>query len=601
MPSPSCSIKRFSASVVILACGIRLEASIPVSLTSSIPSPAPLGTVVTWSTQVDGSDSRTLWYRFRSRQVGGAFRTIVDYGPNHSLDWTEMDHEGTYQIEVSIQDKSSGETATAVAVFELTSRITSAGTAAVSTTKNPLVFLYSAPSCAAGGRMRVNFQGPEGTIQMTPYQACHSPTSMNFYLAGLRASSLYMAWHTLDNGSTIVQSPKLAVNTPLITIAAPNYKVYQPPSTAASQTGVLLQFALYVPVIATDLSGNVIWYYDQPVTGTRAEGNGMFMGFHEDTTTADAASQYVRKFDVAGITLAETNAARVSEQLIAMGRRPINAFHHEARAIAGGRYLVLADNEQILTNVQGHGDVDVIGDEILVLDSNLQVDWAWDAFDHLDTSRTATLGETCPSGAGCAPYHLAPTANDWLHGNSLQLTPDGQILYSARHQDRIFKINYDSGLGDGSLLWILGRDGDFQIISEDPSPLFSHQHDANYVQTSVGYRLMVFDDGNLRSYDDPNAHSRGQVYQLDEDSRTATLRINADLGGYSFALGAAEILPNGNYHFDAGWISDDPVGGMNASRSVEVDKSGNAVYGLSIGTPEYRTYRLRDLYTAPAP
>ncbi len=201
--------------------------------------------------------------------------------------------------------------------------------------------------------------------------------------------------------------------------------------------------------------------------------------------------------------MAETNAARVSEQLVALGRRPINAFHHEARPLPGGGILVLADNEEILTNVQGPGPVDVIGDEILVLDENLQLVWAWDAFEHLDTSRMAVLGETCPSGAGCAPYYLAPTANDWLHGNSVQLTPDGQILYSSRHQDWLVEIRYDNGLGDGSVLWRLGKDGDFQYTSSDPYPWFSHQHDASFQMTPDGLRLLVFDDGNTRVLANP--------------------------------------------------------------------------------------------------
>ena len=600
MPTPLFVKKCVSACFMLLSCSIRLEASLSVSLTPSVSSPAPLGTAVSWSAQVDGSDSRTRWYRFRSRQVGGAFQTIVDYGPNNSLDWTEMDHEAAYQIEVSVQDKTTGETGTALSTFQLTSRLTSGGTPVLSNTKNPLVFLYSAAGCAAGGRMRVNFKGPDGITQTTPFQACHAGTSMNFYLGGLRAQSMYTVNHTLDTGTAITQGPTLTVNTPSISIAAPSYKVYQP-LTSPTQSGILIQFALYFPVLATDLAGNIIWYYDgQLSTATRVVGNGIFMGIHEDTAT-DPSHQWVRKFDLAGTTLAETNAARVSEQLVAMGRRPINAFHHEARALPDGKYMMLSDNEQILTDVQGPGPVDVIGDEILILDSNLQVVWAWDAFDHLDTSRAATLGETCPSGAGCAPYYLAPTANDWLHGNSVQLTPDGQILYSCRHQDRIIKINYDDGIGDGSLIWVFGKDGDFQIVSNDPSPLFSHQHDANITQAGNGVRLLVFDDGNARNIDDPNAHSRGQVWRLDEDSRSATLNVNVDMGGYSFALGAAEVLAGGNFHFDAGWITDDPVGGMNSSRSVEVDPTGKIVYGVAIGTPEYRTYRLQNLYTAPAP
>ena len=131
--------------------------------------------------------------------------------------------------------------------------------------------------------------------------------------------------------------------------------------------------------------------------------------------------------------------------------------------------------------MQGPGQVDVIGEMILVLDRDLQVEWTWDAFDHLDVSRKATLGEVCTPGAGgCPPFYLSDTANDWLHGNGLQLTPDGNILFSARHQDWVLKINYDNGQGNGDIMYRIGKDGDFRILSSDPSPWFSHQHDPNF-------------------------------------------------------------------------------------------------------------------------
>ena len=73
---------------------------------------------------------------------------------------------------------------------------------------------------------------------------------------------------------------------------------------------------------------------------------------------------------------------------------------------------------------------------ILVLDRDLQVKWIWDAFDHLDIYRTATLKEVCPTlGGGCPPLYLAQKANDWLHGNAVQFLAHGNLLYSSRHQD----------------------------------------------------------------------------------------------------------------------------------------------------------------------
>jgi arylsulfate sulfotransferase len=211
------------------------------------------------------------------------------------------------------------------------------------------------------------------------------------------------------------------------------------------------------------------------------------------------------------------------------------------------------------------------------------------------------FGESCtyPGGLACAPFYLSKQANDWLHGNSLQLTPDGSILYSARHLDWVIKIDYHNGAGDGTVLWRLGKDGDFQIASSDPSPWFSHQHDANF--EADGTTLLVFDDGNARFATDKNAHSRGQALSIDEKNRTATLLLNADLGSYSQALGSAQKLPNGDYHFDDGFIFVvDSSGKANTiAQSVEVDQNGKLVYGIQFAGPEYRSIRMRDLYTAP--
>jgi hypothetical protein len=85
------------------------------------------------------------------------------------------------------------------------------------------------------------------------------------------------------------------------------------------------------------------------------------LGIYEDPTV-NSAHQIVREFDLAGNTLRETNAARVNEQLARMGQRTINAFHHDALELPDGGMMVLAAVEQVLTDVQSPGPVDVIGD-----------------------------------------------------------------------------------------------------------------------------------------------------------------------------------------------------------------------------------------------
>ena len=323
---------------------------------------------------------------------------------------------------------------------------------------------------------------------------------------------------------------------------------------------------------------------------TRAEDGGYFWGTIE-SEQFDVSQQVIRKFDLVGMTVLETNAARVNEQLAAMGRRPITGFHHEARTLPDGRIAALAGVEQILTDVQGPGPVDVLGDMIVVFDSNLNVVWTWDTFDHLDVTRKAILGETCGPVSACAPFYLAKTANDWTHGNALQQTPDGELLYSSRHQDWLIKVSYQNGTGDGHIIWRLGKDGDFQINSSDPWPWFSHQHDANF-EFSDPSALLVFDDGNTR-VTSIGGNSRGQALRLDEQNRTASFILNADLGVFSLAVGSAQLLPDHNYHFDAGFVPE----GKGVAYSIEVDGTGHFVYEAKANAILYRTFRMTNLYT----
>jgi hypothetical protein len=500
--------------------------------------------------------------------------------------WTAGDHEGEYEIEVTARDNDTRETAVAVTVFQFTSRVVSSA-AVITATSNPMVFLYSAPPCQFGATMRVQFQAPDGSHQSTNSKAC-TGRSMNFYVAGMQSDTAYSVQHVVEDGSSQIAGPVLiqAVPHASFTIGASAVSVAP---TAPTVNPIVLQARFGNPA-ATDTQGNLLWYSAQDISMiSRPETGGFFLGWFEGTTV-DIAHQILREFDLAGTVLRETNAARVNEQLAVMGMHPITAFHHEARGLPDGGILALAATERVLTDVQGPGAVDVLADIILVLDRDLQVSWAWDVFDHLDPHRLATGNETCGSGVGggCPPIHLAAQANDWTHGNSLQLTPDGNILYSARHQDWVIKIDYRNGLGTGDILWRLGKDGDFQFLSTDPYPWFSHQHDANIGSTGI---LTVFDNGNLRQAANPAAHSRGQVLQLDEIHRTATLMLNADLGDFSTALGSAQALPNGNYHFHLGFIPS-----SRSTRIVEVDPGGHIVYDMHVSEIQYRSFRMEDLY-----
>jgi len=580
-----------------ILAALRLSAAMTVSLQASISSPVPIGTAVTLTAAAQGASAGTLLYRFRVQAAGGAFRTVVDYGPNPSLTWTTIDQEGTYQIEAAVFNSDTLEESVTISTMSFTPLVSGAAPI-VTPSANPMVFIYSAPPCPAGERIRVQFQAPTGPVHYTPYQACVAGASRNFYLAGMQQGAGYQIQHAVDSGRSKVSGPVINFAVPVTPIVTPTFTALTP---GVAPTGLLLQSLFGSAALATDLNGNPVWqgpadvtYITRPVTG------GTFLGIGEDGTK-DPSQQFIREFDLAGIVVAETNGARISQQLTSMGMHAINGFHHEMRKLPNGGYLALADSERILTNVQGAGNVDVIGDTIVVLDQNLQVTWAWDAFDHLDISRKASLGETCtyPAGVTCAPFYLTAFANDWLHGNALQFTTDGNILYSPRHQDWVVKIDYANGTGKGDILWRMGIEGDFQIQSSDPNPWFSHQHDPNFEANNT--TLLVFDDGNVRAAAEPGAHSRGQVFQVDETKKTVTALLNADLGVYSGALGSAQQLADGNYHFDAGFLlsADSNGNPVYNAQSLEVDLSGHIDFGVQFGTLEYRTFRMPDLYTAP--
>lgn len=589
------ALKKHFRPILVLALASAAAAAPSIAVSASIPAPAPVGSKVVFSATVDGANE-TFWYRFRVRSQNGEFRTLRDFGPVPSLTWTASDHEGTYEIEVSARGLS-GDVASTIAPFEFTPRAFGS-TPVVSPTTHPLVFLYSAAGCTPGQHMRVEFSAG-GMTQQTPLQECDG-RSMNFYLAGLRANATYAARHFIDTrGESGAASLPVSFTTGSLPTGLFEETILHPAPVGTSNN-ILLGSSMARPAIATDISGNVVWFGPPEIAYiTRTAPFGYFWGL-VGVPAAGPERQLIRMFDLTGMTVLETNAARVNEQLAALGKRPITAFHHEATPLPGGRVAVLGGVEQILSDVQGPGPIDIVGDMIVVLDRDLNVVWSWDTFDHLDIGRKAVLGETCPGT--CPPMRLAQTGNDWTHGNSVQPTRDGSLIYSSRHQDWLIKIAYENASGDGRILWRMGKDGDFTVKSTDPFPWFSHQHDANFESTSATrrssaatpLRMMVFDNGNTRIAAQ-GGNSRGQVFEVDEEHLTVTPILNVDLGVYSIAVGSAEKLADGNFHFDAGFIQE--ANGI-AAHSFEVTSDSAIIYDARANTPLYRSFRLNDIYSS---
>jgi hypothetical protein len=283
----------------------------------------------------------------------------------------------------------------------------------------------------------------------------------------------------------------------------------------------------------------------------------------------------LRQVDLAGDTLRETNINAVNAKLAAMHQPQILDFDHEAKLLPDGDTVVLKSTPKIV-NHKGRA-TKFIGAMIIVLDQNFQPVWVWNSFRSLNTNRLGT-------------DHPVPT--DWLHANSVSWSPeDGDLVVSLRTQDWAIKVNYANGK-NSRVLWKLGAGGNFKAIVSTPSPWCSHQHDVRYINNNT---LLVFDDGNTRQATNPNAHSRGQEWIVNEQNMTATLLANADMGNYSDFLGSTQMLPNGNLAFTSGGLSSST---KPAGRSIEALPNGTKIYALQMSIFEHRSYFENTLYSA---
>jgi len=71
------------------------------------------------------------------------------------------------------------------------------------------------------------------------------------------------------------------------------------------------------------------------------------------------------------------------------------------------------------------------------------------------------------------------------------------------------------------------------------------------------------------------------------------------LGVDSSALGTALHLPDGNYHYDAGFMPDPTNPANLITQLYELDSTGNIFWTMRVYAQEYRDFRMNDLYTPP--
>jgi hypothetical protein len=180
-----------------------------------------------------------------------------------------------------------------------------------------------------------------------------------------------------------------------------------------------------------------------------------------------------------------------------------------------------------------------------------------------------SLGHVDPDESYRAPTH----SFDYMHLNSIDVTPDGNLLISGRHTWALYKLDRATG----AIMWRLG--GKRSQFAMGTGAQFAWQHD---VRLPNAHTLTVFDngdDGRTRTHP-----TRGLKLDLDEKRRRVTL-ARAYLRPRpvdATAMGSARHLGDG--HMAVGWGS--------APYVSEFDAEGAVLADLRIGTSaDQRSYR----------
>jgi hypothetical protein len=568
---------------------VATAAAPTVTIKPSAASGQPVGTTITWTAGSTGL--KTPVYQFSVSVGTGAAAVVRDFSKSPSFSWTPM-HEGSYTITATAEDGFGNVVSTVkTAAYKVASRV-KGSTATVSATANPLVALYSAPACASG-TVTVQFRAAADTTgawqSMAP-RPCVAGQSVNVLVAGLQASTKYDLRDTLSSTKATSAPVSFTTGVPNPKLTITKFTVGMAPTAQADQTESMIWHSLnpsplpaFANPLATDMSGNLVWYYDTLKAGLTAVwpvhivsgGTVLILGKDAYRKFGD---DVLREVDLAGNPLRETNLDAVNAQLTTLGEESIYEFHHDALRLPNGDTAVLGATQK---KVNG---TDIMSDMVLVLDTNFQVVWTWDVFDHLTPPAKFPVGTPTCIITGPLLCGLPNTkATDWTHGNGLAWSAtDNDLIVSFRNISAAIKIDFNNGKGEGAVVWRLGMGGTFTAKSSDPFPWFTQQHNPNYINATT---LIVFDDGNARCQQGKvkGCDSRGQEWKLDEKAHTATLVVNADLGVFWQALGSAQGLPNGNIMYTGGFSAP--------SKEIEVTTAGKPVYELDNPVAEYRAYR----------
>jgi hypothetical protein len=215
-----------------------------------------------------------------------------------------------------------------------------------------------------------------------------------------------------------------------------------------------------------------------------------------------------------------------------------------------------------LTSMGGPADAVVNDSVVQEIDVKTGlVMWEWHALGHI------------PLRDSYAPMHHTSVNWDYVHVNSIDPGPDGNLLLSARNTWTI----YDVDIHTGAFIWRIG--GKYSTFERGPGTVFRWQHDARW---QSGGLISVFDNG---SSPPEEKQSRGLLLDPNTTTHTVTLvkqftNPNATL--LASSQGDLLSLPGGNWLMGYGGLPN----------FTEYNSSGQVLFDATLGTgvQDFRTF-----------
>ena len=559
---------------------------------------------------------------------GGALQWLVENVPGGNASVGTVDSSGNYTAPASLRQSanfrviaqlaSSPQKNYAIAVASVINY------GSIYPTANPQVDTYSI-YLPAPGAVSVNF-GPTANHGLNTWRVA-TPTpyggTVSVLVAGMLAQTLYhmQAHVTLNDGATFTDADHdtFASGLPLKTGTPPPTSAIAVTTSGSPSPGIEMWNTILPDTVteafATDLKGNVLWTYTyegsilDTIQGVQLLPDGdmlMTISYLSSLTASAAGTQpntinLVREVDLAGNTVREITMDTLNKELASDGFKAsdgspytLKSFHHWVLPLPNGHWVLLAAYPKTFTNLPGHpGNLSVLGDVLVDVDQNMNPDWVWSSFDHLDINRH--------------PMNFP----DWTHSNDmLYSADDGNLLLSIRHQNWVIKIDFNDGQGAGNILWRLGEGGDFKLVGGvDPTDWFYAQHGLSWftANTTGIFKLGVMDNGNDRTFPPPTGqvlckpeapttaqcYSTVDVLELNENNMTATLvthYVPPDTY-FSFFGGETAQLANDDLHVDF-------CGALGGSIVQELDPTASHVVwqGITANANQFRVDRLPSLY-----